>query len=120
MLVQSGRIATLVVLTVVLAQTLCPVHLMAEAPRTTALPEQSNCHPLMPPAPVPNAPPAPNSGQTCCVSSHRPEAILVGRYNPTILMTSSAATSTPCFSLATTPSDFADNSLVVAGSPGPL
>src|SRR5260221_2789604 len=115
MLVQGGKISALAVVAVILAQTLCPTHLMpAAAAGITAQPEQSSCHPSFPSTPVPRTPTTPNSGQRCCVSPHHPEAILATRYSPTVPMTTSTVRSMPLLSFTVASSDPANNAVVVS------
>jgi hypothetical protein len=126
MLIQSGKIAVLVVVAVILAQTLCPAHLMPAAAAGIAAPqEQSSCHPSflskpVPSKPLPSKPAAPNSGQKCCASPHHPEAILAARYNPTVPMAVSAVSSTPLFALTAASSASASGPAVISASLGPL
>src|SRR5690242_3233073 len=87
MLVQSGRVAALLVVAIILAQTVCPAHLMAAAPTRIAAPlEQSACHPGVLGLPSSGKPTVPNSGQKCCVSPHHPEAMLAARYSPAAVL----------------------------------
>src|SRR5258708_29251324 len=120
MLVQSGKIAVLVVVAVILAQTLCPAHLMPAAAGITAAAEQSSCHPSLPSKPLPSKPAAPNSGQKCCVSAHHPESILATRYIPTAPMTVSAVISMPLLALTAASSASSNVPAVISSSPGPL
>ncbi len=122
-MLQSGRIAVLVVITVILAQTLCPVHWMsATVAGITAPAEQSSCHQSFPSKlPSKSSTPAPpNSGQKCCVSPYHAEAILAARYIPTVLMTVSPVQSTPFFSFTVGLSSSAKGPSAISTSPGLL
>jgi hypothetical protein len=118
MLVQSGRIAALVVVAVILAQTLCPAHLMAATTTGIAAPlEQSGCHPGFPVTPSSSTPAAPNSGQKCCVRLHHPEAIPAARYIPAAPMTISVV-STPFCSFTIASFDPNHGPALISTSPG--
>jgi hypothetical protein len=118
MLVQSGRIAALLVVAVILAQTLCPAHLMgAMTTGIAAPPEQSGCHPGFPATPSSKTPTAPNPGQKCCVSSHRSEAIPAARYSPAAATNISVAGTLFCsFTIASF--DPAHGPALISTSPG--